>query len=171
MAEKKILDVAKPGTTPADETAKPVIVGHRPKVLDPMVNEEKPMPNQDTASETPASTQAVAVKPVSSDLKHQSQLGEEAPKTDEAADFKEVKDASKTADEELEKEAVLQAEIKELVATKKYFVEPSNPARSSATAFVLTALFVVIIGLAVLAFLHDAGAIDLGIKLPFDLIR
>ena len=43
MPELKITplnDVAKPGTTPADATSKPVIVGHEAEVADPMVKPE-----------------------------------------------------------------------------------------------------------------------------------
>lgn len=36
--EKQVMDVSKPGKTPADASARPVIVGHKTLVQDPMVN-------------------------------------------------------------------------------------------------------------------------------------
>lgn len=37
-ADKKVFDVAKPGKSAPDPTTRPVIVGHKPLVQDPMVN-------------------------------------------------------------------------------------------------------------------------------------
>lgn len=38
--DKKVFDVARPGKTPASTTSRPVIVGHRPQVQDPMMTHD-----------------------------------------------------------------------------------------------------------------------------------
>ncbi len=61
--EKRIMDVSKPGETPADATSRPVIVKHRSVMKDPMVAE--PNPSQLDTSED--STEVVEDKETSKD--------------------------------------------------------------------------------------------------------
>lgn len=49
--ESKVFDVTKPGRTTPDPTSRPVIVGHRPEMPDPMVKEEAP--KESASSGTP----------------------------------------------------------------------------------------------------------------------
>lgn len=47
-SHKQVMDVHRPGKVAPSASSKPVIVGHKPTVQDPMVNEEKSMPEDDS---------------------------------------------------------------------------------------------------------------------------
>lgn len=169
--ERKILDVAKPDTTPADESSKPVIVGHRPMVLDPMVNEEKKI--EQTTAKQSVTQSTRKLEPTSSEVKPETKQTSTTSSKSTAADAEQVtkKPESQNEADILAETQAKEAEFNELVMTKKYFVETSNPTKSSAKAFIITVVSVLLVGSMALALLHDAGVIDLGIKLPFDLIK
>lgn len=59
-----VMDVSKPGKTVPSTSAKPVIVGHRPMVQDPMVTSDTnpESNNREASSEQPLSTPSVAKK-------------------------------------------------------------------------------------------------------------
>src|SRR5688572_11245924 len=38
---KRVMDVSKPGKSAPDSSSRPIIVGHKPMIADPMVNPEK----------------------------------------------------------------------------------------------------------------------------------
>jgi hypothetical protein len=83
MAEKKsdkqVMDVSKPGKSAADASARPVIVGHKPQVQDPMVNTAEDT-NPDVAQEEPATASPTASKKVIAPLSEQEEPVEpEAP--------------------------------------------------------------------------------------------
>jgi hypothetical protein len=54
--DKKVFDVAKPGKSAPDTTTRPIIVGHKPMIQDPMVNNSEP-----NAAETPQVEEEKAV--------------------------------------------------------------------------------------------------------------
>ncbi len=58
-AAKKVFDIAKPGAVPPPSTSKPVIVGHRPLVQDPMLNQLEA-----SSKEEPAVTDVPSAPPV-----------------------------------------------------------------------------------------------------------
>lgn len=51
--DKKVMDVSKPSETKAEATSKPVIVGHKTQVQDPMVSNEPEQAEEEKATETP----------------------------------------------------------------------------------------------------------------------
>lgn len=54
-SKKQVFDVAKPGKTPAEASARPIIVTHKPVVEDPMVSKNQPPdPDEEKPSTEPA---------------------------------------------------------------------------------------------------------------------
>jgi hypothetical protein len=79
-SDKKVFDVAKPGKSAPDATARPVIVGHKPMIQDPMVNAS------DTGTETAPVENDEKVTPIRS-AKKIVPLGDKAPEnTSQAKD-------------------------------------------------------------------------------------
>lgn len=75
-SKKTISDVDKPGTTPADATSRPVIVGHGPTMKDPMVTAD----TKDTDNDTPSAAKLrVAPKKVIAPLSPEEASVEETP--------------------------------------------------------------------------------------------
>jgi hypothetical protein len=209
-SEKQVMDVSKPGKTPADASARPIIVGHKPQVQDPMVNTaEDTNPEVSAPSEEPAATSPAASKKVIAPLSELEKPNEteatesaeptaptepDAPIADtpqeepdeqndapteageESSDaavvdaVAEQVGAKKKEDAESEEEKKRLAELEKLIAEKKYFVPIGKAHRKSnrITLFVTLFLFFVLVGL--LAAI-DAGLLDAGFDLPFDIIQ
>lgn len=76
----KIFDVSKPGKTTPDATARPIIVGHKAMIQDPMVNNDSPpaedKPKDDTTA--PAHTNKIIQPP-----EEESDAADEPAKTDD----------------------------------------------------------------------------------------
>lgn len=169
MAEDKITmnDVAKPGTTPALASSKPVITGHTMAVSDPMVSSapaaEKPEP-------APAPT-APTTSP---------SLGSMKPRIEPSKEAQEVqKEASEENDEVNATEPIKnpdetdkQVRLGELIESGEYNVNiKQKNASSNATTFITTVLVIVIVAAAAIYILADLNIIDIGIKLPFELFK
>lgn len=222
----KVFDVAKPGKTAADPTARPVIVGHGSMIKqDPMV---VPIEVSDAETKMPASTEGVKIvpivgvkssknedksveadeKPEDADIKPEPEIlesekeeskDEETPAPEEtseevveptpeeepaeekaeagstdsgsaATDALANQAASQKADQKKsEQEAKKAEELAKLIESKKYFVKVhQGPAGHSYASWLLVILFVISIGV-VLAI--DAGYLNVGIALPFDMIK
>jgi hypothetical protein len=95
--ENKFFDVAKPGQSSPTSTARPVIVGHKPQVEDPMMTRKVPVVSDEQTQDTPAdetpsgapagdtptmpsSFDRVDIKPVSPELQATMVEPEEEPK-------------------------------------------------------------------------------------------
>ncbi len=206
-SDKQVMDVSKPGKTPADASARPIIVGHKPQVQDPMVNtaedtnpevsapSEEPSttspatskkviaplselekPNEDEATESTDSTEPDAS--ITDTPKEEPDEQNDAPtETDEESSDAAVVDAvaeqvgaKKKEDAESEEEKKRLAELEKLIAEKKYFVPIGKAHRKSnrITLFVTLFLLLVLVGLLVAI---DAGLLDTGFDLPFDIIQ
>lgn len=225
----KVFDVAKPGKTAADPTARPIIVGHGSMIKqDPMVVDTD---GSESKASTPPSTEGVKIVPISdgSDDDKKEKVAVEPPaeeeKTPEEAEPKaeeateppaeepkseepEVPEeppkeepqssaeeqpkqqaeenapdaaaaatdtlASKAATQKedqkkLEEEAKKAEELNKLVESKKYYVKVhQGPAGHSYASWLFFILLFTSIGV-VLAI--DAGLLNVGIALPFDLIK
>lgn len=178
---KKTMDVAKPGKSAPDESARPVIITHKPQVQDTTVKTPeseapktvvthnkviKPLSEQ-SAQETPSNTPSAQ------------QDKEPAADTAEAAEEAAVVDAvasqadlggknAKTAQEAADQKQ--QEAIDKLITEKKYFVPVGQVAhrRNQRAGILALVLLLALIGAYVAV---DAGLIDLGIELPIDLIK
>jgi len=214
----KIMDVARPGATPADANSKPVIITHRPMVSDPMVSTRPAAPSPaeslpqsakkleplttglkaepatpeapKTASEPVALLEATAATPEepASELDAPAATLPATPPTEAPAPA-EQPDPSQPDPEptptpaeakaKTDKQAVAaeqakaarQAELRALVDSKKYYLKIDDSAASSIRTFALTVFLVLLIGAIGLVVAIDAEVLDLGIDLPFNLIR
>lgn len=158
LQSSNLNDVAKPGTTPADATSRPVIVGHGVTVADPMVSTEKPAV-KDAAPAGGGSTKS-KLAPVSS--------GEEVKK--DAAEDEDKKLAEQTVEKqptELDK----QARLGELIESGEYNVTIKQASGGSAKTFFVTLLAVLLFGALAVYILADLEIIDIGVKLPFELFK
>lgn len=120
-SNKKTMDVSKPGNVPADASARPLIVSHRPMVQDPMMKSDKGISELDSAEEvtevksSPTSGEKV-IKPLdhsseteASDLEQSAEVAagskakaedKEAPKPDTEIDPKDSKTEKETGKED-----------------------------------------------------------------------
>lgn len=183
-SEKQMMDVAKPGKTTPDATSKPIIVGHKPMMKDPMVTPEEPTDKPKPAEEKPQTVRPSKVitpptpapdAPDTQVKKTEEQPADAATPTvsDDAAVLEAVAEQAESNKKNggvSEEEKKHQAEIAKLIADKTYFVPVSQTSRKrkSQLTTVLSLLLLVIVG-GVLAI--DAGMVDVGISLPFDLIK
>jgi len=213
--EKKVMDVAKPGKSAPSSTSKPVIVGHKPMIQDPMVtpsesgeetttsSEEKvtstrsvkkivPLGDQeeakkeDAADDEPAaetaeddskeekskeSTAEETTEAVAEEAPAEAETAEEKPSTDETAAVDAIaSQATKRKEGDLTEEEKKKAEaINKLIEDKTYYLKigHANKKRNS-TIYALLALVLVVLVGGTLAI--DAGMVETGITLPFDLI-
>ena len=178
MSDEKpisLQDVARPGTTPASATSKPVIVGHTSMVVDPMTTPEKKEPStiQTATSGADATKPATAsqgsskpkLAPISGqDIKPEGdpEKGADKPQTVEGPA------PSKVSEEDLRQES-----LAELIESGQYKVSihSQKVSTSSFSNFVITVLAVVLVGVVVLFVLSDLKILDLGVKLPFHIFK
>lgn len=188
--KKPVMDVAKPGKTPADATARPIITGHA-VMKDPMVNatDTKDTSSDPLAGQEPSQSEATApsvthkvIKPLESAETEEPTKDTPAPPKQEEPDTAitdgAVVDAvldqvtDKKKEEAIDEEALKRQElVDKLTQDKKYFlpINQVNSRRNNRLVLLLLgALLPVIVGLGLAA---DAGAINLGFKVPFDFIK
>lgn len=173
--EKPIIDdVAKPGTTPADPTSKPVIVGHSAPIADPMVSPveivSKPVPATTpekvvVAAAVPqpvvSSTKSGRIVPLSSANDIQKDTNTQADKA--------VLDKAGIPKQEI---GAQQARLAEIIDSGEYNVAINQKtSASSVRSFFITVLAIVLLGIIVLFVLTDLKVIDLGIKLPIHIFK
>lgn len=186
---KQVMDVAKPGKTPAEATARPIIVGHKPEVQDPMVTSAEDK-NPEVEATTPAEptlnpTGKKVIAPLTTETPEpepeekkpdEAKEPETQPET-EPDEPKLLPDEDKTAegDEGIknEEQDVLkkqQERIDTLVAQKKYFVPIGSVRRRKSRMTALLVLFIIVglLGIAVIAI--DAEIVDVGFTLPFKIM-
>jgi hypothetical protein len=181
--DKKAMDVAKPGKSTPDTTARPVIVTHKPMVQDPMVKtEETPtdVPNKEDANlsthtaktikplnekETPEPAED---KPAEASEEKPEQAGSDAAVVDAVVDQAAVDKKKQNEADDAAK--AKQAALAKLIEEKKYFVKVGQVARrrNNRIAVVFVLLVVVLIGgyLAI-----DAGIIKTSINLPVHVLK
>lgn len=205
--EKQVMDVSKPGKTPADASARPIIVGHKMLVQDPMVTEtaekteetvteavaevetdEKPpvSPSSskriiaplsaeeksgDTESENTSQTEpeaAVSEESAAAETATQDTSDNDAAVVDavidQVADKKKV-DEQQEADERKKRET-----LEKLVAEKKYFVPLGRSHHKSGHGLTVLTILLGATFLGLVAAI-DAGMLEAGFTLPFDLIK
>lgn len=187
--DKKTMDVAKPGKSAPDTSARPVLVTHRPMVQDPMVKEGTSTEDKtadDTKSKLEPTTHGgkvispVSDPPIAEDSKEpeaepaKPEKSQEETRAEEAAVVDAVADqatADKKKQNELsDEEKAKQKTIQKLITEKKYFVPVGQVShrRNQRLLIVFLALLLIAAGgyLAV-----DAGIITTNIKLPVDIIK
>jgi hypothetical protein len=184
MAEKEIkkpvTDVEKPGTTPADATSRPLIVGRGPAIKDPMVNEAKSEGAEQAVSQSISPTKKKTIQPLTEQPQPEKQpeatpqpeteteeIAPDVAPSEETVKSEAAQAAQKLSEEELKRQEL----VNKLVVQKKYFV-PIGAAKKRRTAHSITLLFIVLVLVAGGALLAvDAELLQTDITLPFDLIK
>jgi hypothetical protein len=189
-------DVAKPGTTTANATSRPVVVSHKPMIKDPMVsnsgsNEPKATvsntgklikpPSETEPTEAAAQATPTEATVVASDTTAVTETADEpeiepADETEVASDAKAEVDAvldqaaDKNKDRLAEEQAAEHAKnLEHLIESKKFFVPIGDTPRRHRLKLLLWLILLGILALGILWYMIDANIIDFGIKLPFDL--
>jgi len=198
MAEdKKVFDVAKPGSTKPDTGSKPMVVGHKimkdptlvdtetddaqkveeiisqpSKVTVSPISEEFANVDGDKANHTPDDSKEVdttEILPSKEDTKT-----EDIPTPDDTKPESEVSKPEETPEEKKENADTLDMErelnLQKIIKEKTYVVPVEEATYSAFKTFIKTFLVVGLIGVVVILVLIDAEIIDVGITLPFDLL-
>lgn len=180
-----VFDVSKPGKTAADPSSRPLIVTHKPMVKqDPMVAPEadenekkKPLtpkrevvvqPSEELANEKSEKTPEEEKTP--REDKPEDSTPYESNDIESLAGEAQSKQKAKKEDEEIAKKA---AEIENLIQSKKYNLPIHDGAYASRSIFAtLLNILLIVLALATIFVLAvDAGMVDVGLELPFDLIK
>ena len=178
-ASKAGVDVAKPGSTPADATSRPLIVTKSAIMKDPMVQDADEPSNDQPLPAPSVSKKVIAplVTDEASDAKSTSVPEDqpvEVPTPVEKAEN--VESAIEPTDESVETKEQQAAEKRqaiadELIKQKKYVVPIGVAARKKASQQLVAGMVVLaLIGLAVIVAI-DANLIAAPISLPFDFIK
>lgn len=210
MAEDKVFDVAKPGTSQPQTGSKPMVVGHKTLASDPSIKEDKegegqsqeitlsPAPNKKIRlapiseevvedTETPEPKEEVTIQskvteveepvsePEKEEVKETETEEKPEPEANNPVDDQQVPDVDGKNKKQDDAQAKLQQEkeqqLNALIESKKYNLNIKESHGSSIKKFLsvlfVLALLAVVVGVA----LEDAEILDLGIELPFDLIK
>lgn len=188
--DKKIVDgVSKPGTTPPDSSAKPIIVSHKPMIKDPTVTDDANTESSEVPSQqeqkAPSSSNKV-IEPLNSDA--------EEPKEDDIKSDEEESESSEESEKDSNEEAIIDTvvsqnesknkdkkrdeqelkrvtEIENNIESKKYFVKVKAPKKKRNKRALLITLLVVLLGLVGVGLAADSELIKLPFDLPFDFIK
>lgn len=188
-----VFDVSKPGETAASPTARPIITTHKAILKqDPMMSPEEdkekepekkaPLkPKREIKVEPPASSaaedktatappeEAEAPEPAKEDLSQQPQTSDEAAIDALASQTTAKREQQKTDEAAARKKA----EIDQLITSKKYHLPIHDPVYGGSSSFTwfINSILIIMVLAAAAVLAHDAGYVDLGIDLPFDLIK
>lgn len=97
--DSKVFDVAKPGKTPATPTAKPIIVGHKTLLQDPMVktaDTDELVPDKEDVSLTQVSTTAPTIQPIDDNTEEKPGAEEEKPQKKNSIAVTDVSETAET---------------------------------------------------------------------------
>ncbi|HSX52967.1 MAG TPA: hypothetical protein VLF90_01185 [Patescibacteria group bacterium] len=188
--DKRVFDVAKPGKTAANAQSRPVIVGHRTLLQDPMVKsddkketkDDKLAPSQEPLASTsgktitpstPLSNETPAAKPSEDQTNTAHQDEQPAPEPTGDTDTQSPTNSTDqpkqpTASEDSAKQENLQ----KLVEEKKYYVPIGEQKRTrSIRRLLLIILGLLIIGIILADLLIDGGTIKTSIKAPVQIFH
>lgn len=188
---KQVFDVAKPGKASPDATGRPLIVGHKPLLTDPMVTPDSTSDQDKTAVAVKLTVPRAAkvLAPITPDdnqsdapaSKETSTESNRAPasdtsnviESDETAVMEAIAGqagATKKSSAQNQEDEKQQEEITRLIQEKILFVPITQAHKKRNTQIgVLLVLLIIVVVAAVLAI--DAGIVETSIQLPFDLIQ
>lgn len=176
MAESKTMDVVSSVQSPPDTSGRPVLVSNRPMVQDSMVKAEGDTSAVAAKKIEPPSRSNKVIAPVADADKKPTQEQEQATESravEAVANQADVtlkkRDSQKNSEEKAKQEL-----IKQLIASKKYFVpigQGHSRQKQSHNLATVVLLFVVIAGLIGGYVAIDAGYVKTTIKLPINLIK
>lgn len=194
-AENQIFDVAKPGKATPSPTSRPVIVGHGPMLKDPMVSQQSqteepssaPEPGQKLAAEThktltppsetssPSETTDVAEPetappasgPTDAEIRETEKRQNESAVVEAVANQAAKKKSGKSTPEDIAR----QNELEKLIEDKTYFVPIGQVKRRHHKHVFWTIFILLILVLAGGYVAIDLDMLDVGIKLPFHILK
>lgn len=188
--DKQVADVSKPGSTPAPATSRPVIIKHQPMMQDPMVKTDQPDDKEKPEQPLASKSQKIISPSIGSGLEEQDSEQPEEPEEQEPQETepqpepekskKSIEEATvdalaqqmvkgKVSKEEKAEAKQRQAEIERHIQEKTYFVEIGKvQKRRNRRISVLLVVVLLLVAGAVLAI--DAGIIDMGVTLPFNVL-
>ena len=160
--EKAMSDVAKPGTTPASATSRPIIASRTAAVVDPMVSDPKVDKNK------------IIDKPKESTGSMKSRI-EPTKNSEELKVATDSEDSSAEAIADSEEKPVVedkQVRLGEIIESGEYKVSIKQKNNYVNANKLVTVTFVVILLTAIAVYLLvDLNVIKLGVKLPFDFFK
>lgn len=162
--ENRVFDVTRPKDVSPSATSRPVIVGHQPRVSDPMVREEKPEPTKISINEPPAAPAPAIIEPtVSAPSAPYAQASRPMPQYDPIvpANFSDEQDPSVSRLPKLEPEA----------HETSHHIEGLNLAPSRKKRRWPRYLSLVVLLLIAVYLILDSGLISSGINLPFHVFK
>ncbi len=190
--DKRIFDVAKPGKTAASAQSRPVIVGHRTLLQDPMVKpsnsedakEEAPKTDEPTATSSPSghtitppqeqsSSPTPAAKPEENQQNPNTEEETKPPEQDRETSVYNGPAALKEQTR-LQQQAELakQENLHKLVDDKRYYVPIGEQKRSRTIRHLLLALIGILLLAIILAdLLVDTGIIKTSVKPPVQIFH
>jgi glucan-binding YG repeat protein len=183
-------DVSKPGSTPASPTSRPIIVGHQTALgQDPLLAKTQPDGSQSGSSTELKLTKQKKISPISTpeegskdavneelkDQKNQEETRENSssPNSNAAIDALagEV-DAKAQAKEQSKADKEQDEKTQALIESSKYHLPITEGGRKAASERIVSWLLIFLLVAAAGAWLAvDAGYLDIGIDLPYDLIK
>lgn len=190
--EDKVFDIAPASKRTPVTGSRPVIVGHKLEVKDPMVKDEEPtsehigpiskmaktiMPIDASQTEVKTEDNTESVQPEETkETAEELAVVEQKPNGPEAQD-KSQKPQEQKAEAQLvekektaeEQEAEYQAKVDELVASKQYFIKVNAPNKSLGKKLLFPLIFLVLLAGAYLAV--DAELIETDVKLPYHFFK
>lgn len=193
-SNKQVFDVEKPGKSAPSPTSRPVIINHGPMLKDPMVSkpddeEAKPAepalsptdshtvitpPSENKPEDTTPAPAAKTEEETPKESAEQTKEAEQKRQTEtkkEAAIVEAVADqaATKKKGELTKEDAARLAELEKLVEAQKYFVPIGHTAYHRQQKWLIIALLLLVV-LAGAYLAADAGLLDIGIELPYNVI-
>lgn len=171
-------DIAKPGSTPADATSRPLIVTKSAMIKDPMVQTDDAVSSQEVVVAPPSASKKT-IEPLTSQEKTDTAADSEVKESSDTPD--ESSDASSTADtmvvegdsatKEQDDAGKRQAIADELIQQKKYFVPIGAETRRRAGRRLIVVLLLIAVTSIAAVLAIDAGIIATNLQLPFDFIK
>jgi len=196
--ENKVFDVANPGSSKPDTGAKPMVVGHKhmldPTLTGPIESESASSQPLSSRREKTLSPEAKSTNDkldgindvesssvIASDEKIEVTIKTIVESEDEPAvemakepEAESIEELEQTAEEKQKSEDDLgiarEDKLQEMIKSKEYYAPINEASLSSFGSFFKTFTVVVLLGIVVLIILIDAGIMDVGINLPFDLL-
>lgn len=193
-----VFDVAKPGSTPAEPSSRSIIVGHgsmlkkdpflssneedgspktkkkslpssKEKKLAPLNGDIKPDGEESSLNENKATKPVAAPEAAPENPKNTDSGNSDAGAIDALADEADAKAKSK---EDLEAEKDRDETIQPLIDSRKYYLPITEGGKKAASERIVTWLLIFLLIAAAGAWLLiDAGYLDVGIDLPYSIIK
>lgn len=186
-------DVSKPGLTPADPTSRPIIVGHQPSPgQDPLLSDGVKTKNKTSVLKL---TKSKKISPINeeeydSDIPTTAELDkarQEASQADNPVTDSDNKDSESDGNidalaneinnksrtkQQIEDEKKMDKHVQDLIDAKRYHLPITEGGKKAASARIVTWIFSLLLLVVIGVLLSmDAGLIDAGIDLPFDIIK